>query len=92
MKVTTPMDVSHEIKSIISDQLGVAADTLADDVHFRSLPNMSSMKVLQIILETEKRFDIELSDDVTFRVETIEQFQDEVEKLLAQQNTAPAGA
>lgn len=86
------MDVSHEINSIITDQLGVNADVLADDVHFRSLPNMSSMKVLQIILETEKRFGIELSDDVTFRVQTIKQFRDEVETLLARETTAPAGA
>lgn len=87
-----PHNIRDEINGIISDQLGVPADTLADDVHFRSLPNMSSMKVLQIVLEAEKRFAVELSDDVTFRVETIKQFRDEVERLLAGETVASAGA
>lgn len=85
-------NIEAEINSIISDQLGVPIDSLGDDVHFRSLPNMSSMKVLQIILETEKRFGLELSDDVTFRVQTIKQFRDEVESLLVEGSAAPAGA
>jgi acyl carrier protein len=41
------------------------------------------MKVLQIILEVERAFDIELDDEVTFRVETIGQFESEVERLRA---------
>jgi hypothetical protein len=50
------------------------------------------MKVLQIILETEKFFDIEVSDDLTFRVQTIGKYYDEVDKLLVGHVTASAQA
>jgi acyl carrier protein len=58
----------------------------------RDLPDISSMKVLQIILETEKFFDIEVSDDLTFRVQTIGKYYDEVDKLLVGHVTASAQA
>lgn len=77
------MDAQKTIYSIISQQLGIDISQLNSEVHFRSLPNVSSMKVLQIILEVERAFDIELEDEVTFRVETIGQFESEVEHLRA---------
>jgi acyl carrier protein len=77
------MDVQKTIYLIISQQLGIDVSRLNSDVHFRSLPNVNSMKVLQIILEVERAFDIELDDEVTFRVETIGQFQSEVDHLHA---------
>jgi acyl carrier protein len=77
------MDVQKTIYSIISQQLGIEISQLNSEVHFRSLPNISSMKVLQIILEVERAFDIELDDEVTFRVETIGQFESEVERFRA---------
>jgi acyl carrier protein len=77
------MDVQKTIYSIISQQLGIEISQLNSEVHFRSLPNISSMKVLQIILEVERAFDIELDDEVTFRVETIGQFESEVARLRA---------
>ena len=77
------MNVQKTIYSIISQQLGIEISQLNSEVHFRSLPDISSMKVLQIILEVERAFDIELDDEVTFRVETIGQFESEVERLRA---------
>ena len=44
-------DVQKSIYSIISQQLGIDTSRLNPSVDFRSLPNVSSMKVLQIILE-----------------------------------------
>jgi acyl carrier protein len=75
------MDVQKTIYSIISQQLGIDISQLNSEIHFRSLPNVNSMKVLQIILEVERALDIELDDEVTFRVETIGQFESEVEHL-----------
>ena len=86
------MNARDQIKTIIGDQLGVGVDELDDDVHFRDLPNVSSMKVLQIILETEKRFGIEVDDDLTFRVQTIGQYCNEVDTMLASRITASGQA
>lgn len=81
------MDISETIRKIISGQTNVSPQELSADVHFRTIPNIDSMRILQIILETENALGIEIPDDVTFRVETIGEF----EKLaveLCQQKSA----
>ncbi|MFE7116167.1 acyl carrier protein [Streptomyces sp. NPDC057654] len=75
------MDVRTRVCAIIGEQLSVPAGELTPDRHFRSLPNVDSMRILQIILETEKAFDIEIDDDATFRLQTIGEFHDLVERL-----------
>jgi acyl carrier protein len=82
---TQVMDIHQQIMSIIAEQLGTKEAELARDSHFRSLPNVDSMRVLQIILKTEKAFGIEISDEVTFRVETVGEFQDLVVQLCQEQ-------
>ncbi|MET8679650.1 acyl carrier protein [Streptomyces sp. NPDC004647] len=78
------MDIHQRVCAIISQQLNVPEADLKPDVHFRSLPDFDSMRVLQIILETEKEFGIEIGDDITFRIATIGEFQGLVEKLCGQ--------
>jgi acyl carrier protein len=85
------MDIQGQIFSIISEVLGVDVRTLDRTLYFRTLPDVSSMKVLQIILEVEKCFEIELDDELTFTIETIGQFVQEAERLYAQ-NHEVAGA
>jgi acyl carrier protein len=85
---TQVMDIREQIASIIAEQLNISAGELTPDSHFRSLPNVDSMRVLQIILKTEKTFGIEISDEVTFRVETVGEFQDLVVQLCQQQASA----
>ncbi|QKV96148.1 acyl carrier protein [Streptomyces sp. NA02950] len=82
------MDTSKQILGIIAEELQVSADELAPDQYFRALPNVDSMRVLQIILKTEKAFDIEIEDDVTFRIQTIGEFQTLVEDLRRQRAAA----
>ncbi len=78
------MEIRQQVCAIISSQLETPAAGLTPDVYFRSLPNVDSMRVLQIILETEKAFDIEIEDEVTFRLETVGEYLDLVEDLCRQ--------
>lgn len=82
------MDTREQILGIIAEELQVSADELAPDQYFRALPNVDSMRVLQIILKTEKAFDIEIEDDVTFRIQTVGEFQTLVEDLRRQRAAA----
>jgi acyl carrier protein len=85
---TQVTDIRQQIVSIIAEQLNTPSGDVTADSHFRSLPNVDSMRVLQIILKTEKTFDIEIGDEVTFRVETVGEFQDLVVELCQQQASA----
>ncbi|MET4924432.1 phosphopantetheine-binding protein [Streptomyces sp. PSRA5] len=80
--------VREKIRRIVADELDIPAEGLTPDQHFRSLPNVDSMRVLQIVLNTEKAFDIEIEDEVTFRVQTIGEFQDVVADLCRQKTSA----
>jgi len=83
------MDIRQQIRAIIAEQLKVPEEKVISDVNFRTLPNFDSMRVLQIILETEKAFDIEIDAAVTFQVTTVGQFQDLVQELCIQRTPAP---
>lgn len=78
------MEIHQKVCEIISRQLAVPVAELTPDVYFRSLANVDSMRVLQIILETEKVFDIEIDDAVTFRLQTIGDYQELVSDLCQQ--------
>ncbi|MFC8077008.1 acyl carrier protein [Streptomyces sp. NPDC057307] len=80
--------VREKICRIVAEELDIPAAGLTPDQHFRSLPNVDSMRVLQIVLTTEKAFDIEIEDEVTFRVQTIGEFQGVVEDLCRQKTSA----
>jgi acyl carrier protein len=80
------MEVSETIRKIISAQTGVPVHDLAADQHFRMLPAMDSMRVLQIILETENALGIEVPDDATFRVQTVGEFEELVAELCQERS------
>jgi len=63
------------VYEIIGNELDVAVSTIDPAMRFRALPNVDSMRVLQIILLTEKAFGVEIPDDVTFRIDTVGEFE-----------------
>jgi acyl carrier protein len=77
--------MSETVFEIISTQLGIAASSITLETKFRALPNVDSIRVLEIIVAVEKRFDVELPDDVTFRIETVGEFVELVSALAPAQ-------
>ena len=51
--------------------LAVPATEVTSETSIRSLPNFDSVRILEVILEIEKHFDIEISDEATFSVTTV---------------------
>jgi acyl carrier protein len=80
------MDVSEVIRKIISAQTGMPPEKLTAELHFRMVPEIDSMRILQIILETENTLRIEIPDDVTFRVQTIGEYESVVGELCQQKS------
>jgi acyl carrier protein len=82
------MSIESVIRGILTKNLGTDAEALSPDTPVRALPAADSLKMLSVILEVEKYFDIEIPDDATFRIETIGEF----EVLVKQLVTEKAGA
>ncbi len=78
----------QRVQEIIAGVLQAPVADVEPGMAFRSLPNADSMKVLQIVLETEQEFGIEIAEDVTFRVQTVDEFLDLVDGLCAEQASA----
>ncbi len=75
------MEVSQTVRKIISAQTGAPVETLTSELHFRLIPQIDSMRILQIILDVENALNIEMPDDVTFRVQTVGEFESMAERL-----------
>lgn len=79
------MEISQTVRKIISAQTGVPEQELSADTYFRELPQIDSMRILQVILETENAFDVEIPDEATFRIQTIGEFENLVDGLCRQE-------
>lgn len=82
------MEVSETIRKIISVRTGVPPQKLSADMPFRMLPEIDSMGLLQIVLETENAFGIEIPDHVTFHIQSIGEYEELVEELCRQSSPA----
>jgi acyl carrier protein len=65
----TPEDEAT-LLSIIRAELESPALELSPDTVIRELPGIESMKVLRIISKVERKFGVELDDEVVFNVGT----------------------
>lgn len=64
-------EISQAVRTILANTLAVPATEVTSETSIRSLPNFDSVRILEVILEIEKRFDIEISDEATFSVTTV---------------------
>jgi len=89
------MSENIAIREIISRVLSVPIEQIQAGTALRSLPSADSLRMLSIILEVEKKFQVEIPDDATFRIETIGEFEGlvaELAKAARSERTArPAG-
>lgn len=63
--------IAQAVRAILADTLEVPPTEVTGETPIRSLPNFDSVRILDVILEIEKRFDIEMPDEATFRVTTV---------------------
>lgn len=63
--------ISQAVRTILAKTLAVPATEVTGETPIRSLPNVDSVRILEVILEIEKRFDIEIPDEATFSVITV---------------------
>jgi len=77
------MNIETIVRAILAEHVGVAPDTVFADTPVRALPAADSLKMLSVILAVENRFEIEIPDDATFRIETIGEFESLVQSLVA---------
>ena len=64
-------DVSEKVKAIIVDKLGVDEAEVTNDASFTNDLGADSLDTVELIMEFEKEFDIQIPDDKAENIATI---------------------
>ena len=64
-------EIEQKVKEIIVDKLGVAEEKVTMDANFISDLNADSLDTVDLIMEFEKEFGIEIPDEDTGKISTV---------------------
>ena len=64
-------DIATKVKAIIVDNLGVDASEVVDDAHFSNDLGADSLDTVELIMEFEKEFDVQIPDDKAEAIATV---------------------
>ncbi len=64
-------DVAARVTQIIVEQLGVDADKVTNEASFSDDLNADSLEVVQIVMEIEEAFDLEIPDKAADKIITV---------------------
>ena len=66
-------DISSRVKAIIVDKLGVDENEVVDEASFTNDLGADSLDTVELIMEFEKEFDIQIPDDQAENIATVGQ-------------------
>ena len=64
-------DIAEKVKAIIVDNLGVDASEVVNEASFTNDLGADSLDTVEIIMEFEKEFDIQIPDDKAEAIATV---------------------
>lgn len=74
-------EAKTKLMTILSEHFKVAPTSLTDDVSFKEDLDADSIAMMEVILEIEDAFDIEVDDDEVAKIQTIGEALDYLEKV-----------
>lgn len=66
-------DIASRVKAIIVDKLGVDESEVVDNASFTNDLGADSLDTVELIMEFEKEFDIQIPDDQAENIQTVGQ-------------------
>ena len=80
-------DVSDKVKAFICDQLMVDSEEITDESSFVEDLGADSLDTVELIMEFEDEFGLEISDEQAEKISTVGEAVSYLEKLLAEKQT-----
>jgi acyl carrier protein len=81
------MDTVSTIRHFVAVRLEIPDEAVGVDDDLRALPNFDSLRALQIVLDVEELFDIEVEDHVVFETRTVGEFAAKIDEMLAERGS-----
>ena len=66
-------DIASRVKAIIVDKLGVSESEVTSEASFTNELGADSLDTVELIMEFEKEFDIQIPDDQAENIATVDQ-------------------
>ncbi len=67
----TTQEIEAKVKAIIVDKLGVSEAEVTNDADFASDLNADSLDTVELIMEFEKEFNLQIPDEQTENISTV---------------------
>jgi acyl carrier protein len=81
MDGTDTQSIEEKICSIVREELKLPREALTAQTQLRELPGVESIKILRIVAHLERAYDVELEDEVVFRVKTVAELAEAIRKM-----------
>jgi len=83
LKITVMSDIANSVKAIIVDKLGVSEAEVTLEASFTNDLGADSLDTVELIMEFEKEFDIQIPDDQAENIATVGEAVSHIEKAKA---------
>ena len=77
------MSVEAKVIDVVAEQLGVDKDKITRDTSFVNDLGADSLDTVELIMELEEEFDINIPDDAAEKIQTVGQAIDFIQKAQA---------
>ncbi len=74
--------VSERVIDIVAEQLGVNKDQIQPETSFVNDLGADSLDTVELVMELEEEFDINIPDDVAEKIQTVGQAIEHIEKTV----------
>ncbi|GAB6165090.1 acyl carrier protein [Thermostilla marina] len=75
--------VEERVIDIVADQLGVSKDEITRDSHFVNDLGADSLDLVELVMELEEEFDIDIDEEDSEKIQTVGQAIEQIEAVLA---------
>ena len=75
-------DISERVKKIVVEHLGVEPDKVTEQASFIDDLGADSLDTVELVMELEEEFDINIPDDVAEKIQTVGQAVDHISKAV----------
>ncbi len=74
--------VSERVVDIVAEQLGVSKEQVQPETSFVNDLGADSLDTVELVMELEEEFDINIPDDVAEKIQTVGQAIEHIEKAI----------
>ena len=75
--------VKERVVDIVGEQLGVSKEQINDETSFVNDLGADSLDTVELVMELEEEFDINIPDDAAEKIQTVGQAIEYIEKAVA---------